>query len=197
MALTRKMLEALNIEDKAIEPIIEAHSETVKGLKDKLAEAQEKAEKFDEAQSQLDKLQKDDYKSKYEKEKADFAAYKSSVSEKEAKAAKEKAAKAYFESKSITGKNLEIAMRGAKEEINALELDESGKIKSTATLDALINGTYSSLIVSTEAKGAATPTPQGGSGNAGGVLSRKEIMAIKDTTERQKAWKEYLMKKGV
>lgn len=196
MALTRKMLEALSIEDKAIEQIIEAHGETVKGLKAKLAEAEEKAEKFEEVQKELEKHQKDDYKAKYEKEKKDFEEYKSSITAKEAKTAKETAAKAYFESKGITGKNLEIAIRGAKEEIEALELGEDGKIKSAKTLDDLIGGTYAGLVVKQEKKGAETKTPQGGTPGAGTELTKQDIMAIKDTTERQKAWKEYLTKTG-
>lgn len=196
MALTRKMLEALNIEDKAIEQIIEAHSETVKGLKDKLAEAQEKADKFDDVQKELEKHQKDDYKAKYEKEHKDFEDYKTSVSEKEAKTAKESAARAYFESKGITGNNLEIAMRGAKEEIGALEMD-GDKIKNAKALDDLVAGTYSALIVKKQEKGAETPKPASGSSNAGGELTKKDIMAIKDTTERQAKWKEYLQKQGV
>ena len=198
MALTRKMLEALSIEDKAIEQIIEAHGETVKGLKAKLAEAEEKAEKFDEVQKELEKHQKDDYKAKYEKEKKDFEEYKSSITAKEAKTAKEAAAKAYFESKGITGKNLEIAMRGAKEEIEALELGEEGKIKSAKALDELVSGTYAGLVVKQEKKGAETKNPPAGTTGAGGKRTKEEIMAIKDTTERQKAWKEYLTEnKGV
>ena len=36
MALTRKMLKAMGIEDEKIDQIIEAHSETVDGLKGEL-----------------------------------------------------------------------------------------------------------------------------------------------------------------
>ena len=192
MALTRKMLEALGVDEKAIEQIIEAHTETVNGLKDKMTEMKEKADKYDGVQKELDSLQKGDYKAKYEKEHSDFEAYKKDVSAKEAKAAKESAVKAFFESKNITGKNLEIAMRGAYEEIAAVELDEHGKIKDSKALDALVSGTYSGLVVSSEKKGAQTSTPPGGGSPA--PLTRQDIMKIKDTTERQKAWAEYITK---
>ena len=192
MALTRKMLEALGVDEKAIEQIIEAHTETVNGLKDKMTEMKEKADKYDGVQKELDSLQKGDYKAKYEKEHSDFEAYKKDVSAKEAKAAKESAVKAFFESKNITGKNLEIAMRGAYEEIAAVELDEQGKIKDSKALDALVSGTYSGLVVSSEKKGAQTSTPPGGGSPA--PLTRQDIMKIKDTTERQKAWAEYITK---
>lgn len=191
MALTRKMLEALNVEDKAIEQIIDAHTETVNGLKDKLNEMKEKADKYDAAQKELDALQKGDYKAKYEKEHKDFEDYKKDVTAKEAKAAKESAVKAYFESKNITGKNLEIALRGSKEEADAIELDESGKIKDTKALDALVSGTFAGLVVSQKKQGANPATPPSG-GTTPDVLSRDEIMKIKDSTERQKAWAVFL-----
>ena len=63
------------------------------------------------------------YKEKYEKEHSDFEAYKSDVTAKESKAAKEKAVRAYFEIKNITGANLDLAMRGSGTEMAALEMD--------------------------------------------------------------------------
>lgn len=37
MALTRKMLKAMGIEDEKIDQIIDAHTETVEGLKDQVS----------------------------------------------------------------------------------------------------------------------------------------------------------------
>lgn len=193
MALTRKMLEALNVEEKAIEQIIEAHAETVNGLKDKLNDLKEKAEKYDEVQKELDSLQKGDYKAKYEKEHKDFEDFKNDVTARETKAAKEAAVKSYFESKNITGKNLEIALRGSHEETDAIELVD-GKIKDTKALDALVSGTFAGLVVNQQKQGASPATPP--SGGTPTTLTRADIMKIKDTTERQKAWAEYLMKGG-
>lgn len=195
MSLTRKMLEALNVDEKAIEQIIEAHTETVNGLKDKLNELREKAEKYDGAQKELDSLQKGDYKAKYEAEKKAFEAFKAEIGAKEAKAAKEAAVKAFFESKNISGKNLEIAMRGAYEEIAAVELDENGKIKDSKALDALVSGTFSGLVVSTQKQGAPTVTPP--SGGKPASMTKADILKIKDTTERQKAWSKYIEERGV
>ena len=189
MALTRKMLEALNVEEKAIEQIIEAHAETVNGLKDKLNDLKEKADKYDEVQKELESLQKGDYKAKYDKEHKDFEDYKKSVTEKETKAAKESAVKAYFESKNITGKNLEIALRGSRDEADAIELVD-GKIKDTKALDALVSGTFAGLVVSQQKKGASPVTPP--SGGQPSTLTKADIMKIKDTGERQKAWAKYL-----
>ena len=188
MALTRKMLKAMNIEDEKIDQIIEAHSETVDGLKDKLKAAEEKADKLADVEKQLNDLKakgEDGYKDKYDKVKKEFDEYKSSVTARDLKAAKEKAAREYFEGKKITGANLAIAMRGARDEIEGIELDGDGKIKDAKALDALISGDFAGLIVEKSTKGAKTSNPP--ANTTGGSRTKEEIMAIKDTAERQKA----------
>lgn len=185
MALSRRMLKALGIEDEKIDQIIEAHSETVDGLKDKLSKAESDAAKLADVQKELDGLKAGgDFKAKYEKEHADFETYKKDIANKETRAAKEKAVRAYLESKSITGGNLDIAMRGLGAEIDAAELDGE-KIKDTKQLDELVGGTFKGLVVTRTQTGTQTATPPASTG--GGQMTREEIMKIKDTTARQKA----------
>lgn len=192
MALTRKYLKTIVVGDKGlsddqIDGIIEMHTETVDGLKEELKTAKESADKLKEVQKELDDLKAnngDDYKTKYEKEHSDFEAYKKSIADKETAQAKSNAVKAYFESKGITGTNLDIAMRGATEEIGGVELAD-GKIKDTKTLDTLLSGTYKGLIVSKGNVGANTGNPPAGAGGA--TKTKEDIMKIKDTAERQKA----------
>jgi len=198
MALTRKSLKAMGLTEEQVDSIIEAHTETVDGLKDKLKAAEEKANKLDGVQKELDALKADngdDYKAKYEKEHKDFEAYKKDVAAKETKAAKEAAVKAYFEGKNITGANLAIAMRGARDEIAGIELDGTA-IKDTSALDALVSGEYAGLVVTTTKQGAATATPPANTG--GNKMTKEDIMKIKDAGERQKAIAENinLFKKG-
>ena len=188
MALTRKMLKAMGIEDEKIDQIIDAHTETVDGLKDKLKRAEEDAKGLEDVQKELDDLKAkskdgDDYKSKYEKEKKAFEDYKKDIEGKEAAAAKEKEARTYFEKKGITGANLEIAIRGSKDEISVLELD-GDKIKDTKALDELVTGTYKGLVGKAHTGGAGTNNPPG---NGGGAKTKEEIMQIKDAGERQRA----------
>ena len=188
MALTRKSLKAMGLTDEQVDSIVEMHTETVDGLKDKLKTAEEKANKLDDVQNELDGLKAnsgDDWKSKYEKEHTDFESYKKGVTEKETKAAKEKAVKAYFEGKNITGANLDIAMRGCRDEIGAIELD-GDKIKDTAALDALVNGTFAGLVVTKTVHGAQTANPPANNGGKN-YKTKEEILAIKDRTERQNA----------
>lgn len=126
----------------------------------------------------------------YKKLKKEFDDYKAEVSGKEAKAAKERAARAFFEGKGITGKSLDIAMRGSGAEIDALELD-GDKIKDTAALDALVKDTYSGLVSTTTVRGAQTSTPPA---NSGKTMTKADIYKkddhgryIMSASERQKA----------
>ena len=130
------------------------------------------------------------WKDKHDTLKKEFEAYKSDIAAKESKSAKEAAARAWYESKGITGKSLEIAMRGSGAEIDALELAE-GKIKDTAVLDTLVKGDFAGLVSSTTTKGADTPHPPA---NTGTGVTKADIYKKDDkgrylmsASERQKA----------
>ena len=194
MALTRRLLKGMGLTDEQIDTIIEAHTDTVDGLKADLAKYKADAEQLPKVQRELDTLKAagdGGYQEKYEKVKKDFDDYKAEVSTKETKAAKEKAVRAYYESKGITGKSLDIAIRGSGAEIDALELD-GDKIKDTSALDELVKGTFSGLVSTTETRGAQTSNPP--ANNNGGAMTKADIYKKDDhgryvlsAAERQKA----------
>lgn len=185
MALTRKLLKGMGLTDEQVDTIIEAHTDTVDGLKADVTRYKADAEKLPSVQKQLDDLKAagdNGYQEKYEKEHKAFEDFKANVTAKESKAAKEKAVRAYFESKNITGANLDLAMRGCGEEMAALELDGE-KIKDTKSLDALVDGTYKSLVSK-----PAVRLDMGARLNEGGKpMTKDEIMKITDRTERRAA----------
>lgn len=193
MSLTRKMLKAMGIEEEKIDQIIEAHTETVDAIKEQREAYRADAEKLPGVQRELDALKNNsgnDYKAKYEKEHKDFQDYKNGIAEKESAAAKEKAARAYFESKGIPADSMGLVIRGAKAEISGLELDGE-KIKDSTALDTLLSGDYKGLIGKTTTKGTDTKTPPN---TSGGIKSREEIYKKDDkgcyilsTAERQAA----------
>lgn len=197
MALTRKFLKAMGIEDEKIDQIIEAHTETVNGLKDSLEQAQADAKdlsglqkELNATKNELEAVKKDGWKDKHDALKKEFEDYKAGVTAKETKSAKEAAARAYYESKGITGKALDIAMRGSGAEIESLEM-EDGKIKDASALESLVKGDFSGLVSTTTTTGVNTATPPA---NNGGSLSRADIYKKDDkgryvmsTAERQKA----------
>lgn len=120
----------------------------------------------------------------YKELKKQFDAYKAAQDAKETRAAKEKAVRAYLESKNIKDGNLTIAMRGISSEIDAAELD-GDNLKDTKVFDDLIAGEYAGLVTTTTERGA--PPPANPPKNTGGKMSRDEILKIKDPTARQAA----------
>ena len=165
--------------------LVALHLGVVDPLKDDLTKYKADAEKLPSVQKQLDDLKAagdGGYKEKYEKEHSAFEAFKTDITEKESKAAKEKAVRAYFESKNITGANLDLAMRGCVEEMAALELDGE-KIKDTKSLDALVDGTYKGLVSKQTVR-----VDTGARFNGGWKpMTKDEIMQITDRAERRAA----------
>lgn len=131
------------------------------------------------------------WKDKYETLHGEFENFKKAQTAKETKSAKETAARAYYESKGITGKALDIALRGSGVEIEGLELSEDGKIKDPAALEALVKGDFSGLVSTTMTTGANTANPPA---NTGGGMTKADIYKKDDkgrylmsASERQKA----------
>ena len=188
----------MGLTDEQVDTIIEAHTDTVDGLKADVSKYKADAEKLPGVQKELDDLKAagdGGYKEKYEKEHKDFEDYKADITAKESKAAKEKAVRAYFESKNITGANLDLAMRGCGEEMAALEMDGE-KIKDTKSLDALVDGTYKGLVSTTQITGVnpANPpaNPPGKNYTTADIknMSAAEINANWDRSEERRVGKE-------
>ena len=59
MALTRKLLKGMGLTDEQMDTIIEAHTDTVDGLKADVAKYKADAEALPEVQKQLEKAQSD------------------------------------------------------------------------------------------------------------------------------------------
>ncbi len=191
MAYTRKA-----IRDAAKECDVEMPKELIEALmnlhleaRDAYAEAQvEAAQKSNpqakpgkepEAGSSSEKVEDTEA---YRALKKQFEDYKAEQTAKDAKAAKEAAAQAYFESKNIKDAALRLAMRSSAAEIDALELDD-GKIKDTKALDDLIAGDLAGLVRTETTTGVRTATPPASNGSTT-TKTREEIRSIKDTATR-------------
>ena len=191
MALTRKLLKGMGLTDEQVDTIIEAHADTVDGLKADVSKYKTDAEKLPSVQKELDDLKAkgdDGWKEKHDKVKKDFDEYKTGVESEKSKAAKEKAARAYFESKNIIGKSLELAMRASAAEIAGLDLDGE-KIKDTAVLDGLVAGDLAALVGSTTVRGNNPANPPANNGS-GSTKTKEDILNIRDGAERRKAMAE-------
>ena len=200
MALSRKFLAALGIEADKIDEIINAHSETVEGLKNERDSVKADAEKYKQTKEDLDKANKqlaeyskeDTYKVKYDALKEDFDGFKAKVEAEKTNTSKKAAYKSLLKEIGISEKRIDSIAKLA--ELDKLNLDKDGKIEGMDDLKKSLSEEWADFIVKDDRKGADTSTPPGGQG--GTAKTRKEIMEIKDTTERQKAWAEYISQGG-
>ena len=186
MALTRKMLKAMGIEDEKIDQIIEAHTETVDALKEQRDGYKADAEKLPGVQKELDDLKAEGdggYKDKYEKEHATFEKYKTEQAEKETDANKRSAYKALLKDAGVSEKRIDTILKVL--DLSEIELDDKGKIKDSDKVTEKIKSDWADFIVTDGKKGAETSNPP--ENNGGKTMTKAEIMAIKDGTERRKA----------
>ena len=164
MALTRKMLKAMGIEDEKIDQIIDAHTETVDGLKADIEKYRTDAEKLPGVQKELETAQagleagkKDSWKVKYDAIKEEFEGYKSEQTKKETRAAKESAYRNLLKATGINEKRIESVLKVS--DVDSLELDDKGAIKDAAKLTDSIKTEWADFISTTMTKGAESHTP--------------------------------------
>lgn len=204
----RSILTEAGIADEnteaAVTKLVRLHLDVVEPLKtenDSIGGKDKTIEKLksqlETVTTELETLKKEDYKSKLEALTADkeklqkeYDDYKNEQTAKATKAAKEKAVSDFFKSKgNISDKNLNVIMRGSRDEIDAIELDSKGNIKDTKALEALAKDIYADMYTVTTTQGVVTPTPPETSGGKA-VKSKADIMKITDAAERQAAIKE-------
>ena len=195
MALTRKFLSALGIEEEKAEQIIAAHTETVDGLKADRDKYKEDAEKLPGVQEELTRYQeeekkseKDPYKVKYEAIKEEYENFKTDIETKETAAKKAAAYRKLLKDAGVSEKHIDKVMKVS--DLDGVELDDEGNAKEAGKLTEAIKSEWSDFIQTDKTQGAAVATPPANSTSA--VKTKKEIMEIKDTAERMEAWKTYL-----
>ena len=164
MALTRKFLEALGIEQAKIDEIISAHTEVTDSLKADRDSYKEKAEKYDQtkteldkAKSELDKVSKDEYKTKYESLEAEFNKYKTDIAEKEVKGRKEEAYKKMLKEIGVNEKSIDAILK--VKDLSTLKLDDKGNIVNVDTLKESEKKDWEGFIIESEVHGQDPSTP--------------------------------------
>lgn len=181
MALTRKMLKAMGIEEEKIDQIIEEHAETVTALKQQRDQYKADAEKLPGVQKELDDMKEaaekdgeNPYKAKYEETQKKLDDYKAEVAAKETKAQKTAAYRKLLKDAKVSEKRLDSILKLSP--IDDIELDDKGEIKDAEEVKKRIAEEWSDFIVTEETRGAENQNPPGGSGGrqpaGGGTKSR-------------------------
>lgn len=195
MALSRKMLKAMGIEDEKIDQIIEAHVETTDSLKADRDKYREEAEKVPEIQKELASLKKerdelqakvdadDSYKAKYESEHKAYEEFKNGVAVERENAKKATAYRALLKKAGISDKRHDAIIKLNK--YKDLAFDDKDEVVDADKIIDSLKDEWSDFVVTTRTEGAKTETPPDNTGK--GKMTIAEIDAIEDTAERQKA----------
>ena len=188
MALTRKFLKGMGLTDEQVDAIIDAHSETVNGLKTDIERYKGDSDKLAGVQKELDGLKAagdGGYKEKYEKEHKAFEDYKKEQSAKETRGAKEAAYRGLLKKIGVGENRLDKVLKLC--DVDAVELDDKGEIKGADKLSESLKTEWEDFIVTTETHGAKVANPPTGAGTGGQTMTKNDILNIKDAGERQAA----------
>lgn len=190
MALGRKFLKALGLEDAVVDTIIEAHSESIEALKKQRDDAFTQAGRADELAQQLkdanEKLEKAGDAARVQ---ADFDAYKQQVEgEKTAESRKSVMASVLKDKVGIERESARNLILSAMK-MDQYEWDDNGQLKNEAAVVDALRQQHAEWIASTQTTGVPPVTPPPG---GGGRMTRDEIMKIEDTSKRQQAIAENL-----
>ena len=201
MALTRKMLTALEIPADKQDEIINAHLETVNAVKEERDNFRADAERLAEVQRQLDeakaKLEQAEAtetvpKAEYYQLKSEYEEYRNGIEAQQTRTAKENAFRQLLKAAGVSETRMDAILRVS--DVDGLELDENGNAVDAEQRTEAIKTEWADFIPTTVVRGAQTANPPAQNHTA--IRSKSDIMNIADTTERQAAWAEYLTQKG-
>lgn len=193
MALTRRALKTMGIDEEKIDEIISLHTETVDGLKAELGKIRAAAESVPDLEKRLQRTQEelsvaknDGWKDKYEGVKKEFDAYKADQEGKAIRATREKAYRQMLKEIGISEKRMDTVVKAAALDgvLDRMEVDDEGWLKDADKLKESVRTEWSDFIVNTQTGGVHTPTPPT---NGGDTMTREGIVKIKDPTERRAA----------
>lgn len=167
MALTRKLLRSMGIEDEKIDQIIDAHAETVNALKDERDGLKGAAGRLEKAEAELEELKAeagaaDGYREKFEKEHADFEAFKADAAKAAADREKRSLYRGLLADAGIDPKRMDAVMRVA--DLSGIVV-EDGAIKDADEVTEKVRGEWSDFIPATSTKPAEVDTPPTGGGD--------------------------------
>lgn len=186
------MLKAMGIEEDKIDQIIEAHRESVDAVAAERDDYKAKAEKLSNVEKDLVKANArlEDLAEASEKLKSlkqEYADYKADVEAKATKAEKARMYKELLTKAGIPEKRQDAILRVT--DLDTVKVKE-GKLENAKELSEAIDSEWADFKVTEKITGVKISNPPTISG--GTVYTKEEIMKIKDTTERQKAWRAFL-----
>jgi predicted MPP superfamily phosphohydrolase len=169
MALTRKMLKAMELDEDKISQIIDAHQATVDEIAKERDALKADAEKYKADSEKLAAVEKDLVKAKAKLEDADevskkykalqeeYANYKNDVTAKTAQEQREKAYRALLAEAGVSDKRIDSIIKVT--DLSKIEIGEDGKVKDAKTIVEGIKTEWADFIQTQGTQGAKTSTP--------------------------------------
>ena len=176
MALTRKLLRGMGLTDEQVETIIEAHTDTVDGLKADIDKYKPDAEKLSGVQKELDDMKAagdGGYKQKYEDEKKAFEDFKAAQTAKETKKAKENAFVALLKSIGVSEKRIPAIVKVT--DLDGFEMD-GDKLKDAEKHAEQAKTDWADFVETGNTTGANTQNPPANNNNNNGEDPSKMTM---------------------
>lgn len=183
MALTRKFLSAMGIEQDKIEEIIQAHVETINALKDERNEALEKVKSFDEISTKYNDLVSKDFENKFINTQKELEEIKDNIQKEKTSIAKQKAYTKLLKEENIADKYIDSILKVT--DFNNIALDENNNLNDIESLRSNVTENFQDFIESKKITGAKVAHPVT-TGNPT-ATTKEEIMKIKDGEARRKA----------
>ena len=185
MALTRKHLKSMGLTEEQVDAIIDLHLEVKNDLEEQIKTYKADALKLPTVQKELDDLKKgdgEDWKGKYDAEKAAHDKTKSDYEAKETAAKVKGAYRAMLKEAGVAEKYLDTVLKAT--DLSGMKLDKDGKLEGSDDLEKSAKTEWADFIQTTTTKGASIATPPK---NDGGKMTREQIAQIKDPTARRAA----------
>ena len=189
MALTRKMLKAMGIEDEKIDQIIEEHTESTDALKQQRDEYKAKAEAKPTASTEpkpKDPELGDGYKAKYDAEKKAFEDYKANIAAEKAEADKRAKYRELIVKAGVDSKRVDSVLKVS--DLSEIKVKD-GAIEGADDLVKSIKEDWADFIPTTQKVGANAPNPPK---NDGGAKKLEDITKMQDPVARQEALAKYI-----
>ena len=193
MAFGRKWLDEI-IQNEDLSPkekaqkIMDEHISVTNGLKDDRDSYKEKAEKADTLQKEIDALKSgDDFKQKYEDEHKAFEDFKKQTANQAESDAVKAAYRKMLADEGISEKRIDAIIKVT--DFSKMKRDKDGNLEGADDLRKAINDEWGDFKTKVTEKGATVENPPKVGTN---TKTKEEILAIKDTSERQKAIAENL-----
>ena len=173
--LTEKYLKTMGLTPEQTDAVWEAHTGELEALREQLsgelsreqsrAQSQTDAaaqlqRELDDARQELQLIQSDGWKARYEALSTEFDNFRSAQQQRELHQAKEAAYRTLLRQTGVVGseQRLDAILRLSGEQVDAVELSD-GQVKNAAQLSQTIREQWADFIGTAHTQGARTPTP--------------------------------------